>query len=53
MADYQKMYTFLFSRITDAIEALERGDPAEAKGILIFASYQAEDMYIETSEDSE
>lgn len=51
MADYQKMYTFLFAQINDAIEALERGEPTEAKRILIFASYQAEDMYIESSED--
>lgn len=53
MADFQRMYTFLFAQITDAIEALERDDPAEAKRILIFASYQAEDMYIESSADDQ
>ena len=44
---FQRMYLLLFNRITDALEALERGDAAEAKAILIRAQQAAEALYIE------
>ena len=46
MPHYQKLYTFLFGRITDAIEALQKNETERAKQILISASQEAEEMYI-------
>ena len=46
MPHYNKLYTFLFGRVTDAIEALEQGNPDQAKGILIEASMEAEELYL-------
>ncbi len=48
---FRKMYCLLFHRITAAIEALERGDAARAKAILIGAQRDAEELYIEGTED--
>lgn len=48
---FKKMYLLLFNRITDAIEALERGDTAQAKSILIRAQQDAEEVYIEGTEE--
>ena len=44
------MYLRLFNRITDAIEALEHGDAAQAKAILIRAQQDAEQQYMESEE---
>lgn len=54
MPHYQKLYSFLFGKVTDAIEALEQNHGEQAKDILIRASCEAEDMYIDSDpEDSE
>ena len=47
---FKKMYLLLFNRITDAIEAIERGDAARAKTVLICAQQDAEELYIEGTE---
>ena len=41
------MYLVLFHGITDAVRALERGDAALARSILIRAQRDAEELYIE------
>ena len=48
---FKNMYLLLFNRITDAIEALGRGDTAQAKKILICAQQDAEKIYIEGTEE--
>ena len=45
------MYLLLFSRITDAIEALERGGAAQARSILTLAQQDAEELYLEGDEE--
>ena len=47
----KRMYFFLFSQITDAIKALERGDAAQAETILIQAQQDAEELYMEGTEE--
>ena len=47
------MYLLLFNRITDALHALERGDAAKARILLIRAQQDAEDLYIEGAEEQE
>lgn len=49
---FRKLYFLLFHRMTDAIEALEHGDAAQAKAILIRAQQDAEALYIEETEES-
>lgn len=44
---FKRMYLLLFNRITDAIEAIERGDAAQARSILISAQQDTEALYIE------
>lgn len=46
MPHYKKLYTFLFGKITDAIEALEQNDTEGAKQLLICASQEAEEIYV-------
>ena len=54
MPHYQKLYSFLFGKVADAIEALEQNQTALARGILLKASWEAEEMYIESDpEDGE
>ncbi len=48
---FKRMYLLLFNRITDAIEALQRGDSAKARTILICAQQEAEELYIEGKEE--
>ncbi len=47
---FKQMYFLLFRRITDALDALERGDTLRARTILIRAQQDAEDLYTEGSE---
>lgn len=47
---FKQMYLLLFNRITDAIEALQRGDREEARTILICAQQEAEELFIEGTE---
>ena len=44
---FKKMYLVLFNRITDALEALEHGDRAQAMDILVRAQQDTEELYIE------
>ena len=44
---FKRMYLVLFHGITDAVRALERGDAALARSILIRAQRDAEELYIE------
>ena len=48
---FQRMYRMLFNRITDAIEALECRDIEQARSILIRAQQEAEELYIEGTEE--
>ena len=48
---FKQMYLLLFNRITDAIEALQRGDIEEARTILICAQQDSEELYIEGTEE--
>ena len=47
---FKRMYLLLFQRITDALDALERGDTLRARTILIRAQRDAEALYMEGSE---
>ena len=48
---FKKLYLLLFNRVTDALEALEHGDAALARKILIRAQQDAEELYIEGREE--
>ena len=48
---FKKMYLLLFRRISDALDALARGDATLAKSILIRAQQDAEELYIEGREE--
>ena len=50
MTDYQKMYLLLFNAITDALTLAERGKLADALELLRRAQTEAEEIYVETSE---
>ncbi|MBQ8831632.1 MAG: hypothetical protein IJ017_08535 [Oscillospiraceae bacterium] len=41
MADFRKLYTFLFNRITDALQALDENDAESAAEILKDAQIKA------------
>ncbi len=45
-ADYQKLYTLLFNKITDALEQLNAGNMDGAAIILIEAQRTAEELYV-------
>lgn len=47
MPDYEKLYYYLFNRITDALAQLEAGNTAAARAVLVSAQQGAEAMYIE------
>ena len=44
---YKKMYLHLFNRVTDAQEALRRGDTEKAEEFLKKAQQETEAMYME------
>ena len=44
---FKRMNLVLFHGITDALRALERGDAAQARAVLIRAQRDAEELYIE------
>ena len=46
MENYQKMYSTLFSAITDALAQIEKQNYGDAKSTLIAAQQKAEEMYI-------
>ena len=47
MTNYQKLYTGVFNAITKAIEQMEEQNYGAAKGILMQAQLQAEELYLE------
>ena len=46
MPDYEKLYYYLFNRITDALSELEAGRAEAARDVLISAQTRAEELYI-------
>lgn len=48
-----ELYFMLFNRVTDAIRALEGGQPASARQILIRAQQDCEERYLEQSAPDE
>lgn len=46
MTDYQKLYTFLFNGISDAIAALDRNNYGTARDLLVKAQQEAEEQYL-------
>lgn len=48
---FKRMYFLLFNRITDALKALERGDAAQARAILIHAQQDAEELYTDGAKE--
>lgn len=51
MDELPRCYTHLFSRVSDAIEALARQNFGESRDILIRAQQEAEELYINESSD--
>lgn len=47
MEIYQKMYTILFNKISDALEQLEKGNFGIAKELLITAQIEAEAYFMD------
>lgn len=43
---YERMYYMLFNRVTDALEALERGETDKVKEILIKSQTETEEMFV-------
>ena len=50
MPDYEKMYHIVCSAASEAIDALEREDPAAAKALLRAAMLDAEELYVSAEE---
>ena len=48
---FQDLYFKLFAVIADAVEALEDGDEAYARKLLIAAMQEAEEYYISAEEE--
>ncbi len=48
---FKKLYLLLFSQVSAAIEALEQGNAALARTILIRAQQNAEELYLEGTEE--
>ena len=43
---FKKLYLHLFNRVTDALEALEAGEPQKARALLIAAQRECEELYV-------
>ena len=50
MVDFKELYFHLFWVMADAVEALEAGNPENAKSLLLAAMQEAEEAYIENEE---
>ena len=48
---FKKMYLYLFNRVTDALKALDAGEPDRAREILVLAQQACEEQYIEGREE--
>lgn len=46
-APYQKMYVTLFKAVTAALWMMEDGEVMKARGVLVRAQQETEDLYIE------
>lgn len=46
-ADYEKLYFYLFNRITDALGELDAGRVDTARAVLAEAQIRTEEMYID------
>ena len=53
MENFPKYYTRLFNGITDALEALRDQNYIKAQDLLIKAQQDAEEMYLEDTDDEE
>ena len=53
MDNFPKYYTRLFNGITDALEALQKQNYIQAQDIFIKAQQDAEEMYLEDTDDKE
>ena len=51
--DWEKLYHLLFSRITDALEQLERRNYGAAGEILRKVQLEAEESYLDCADDTE
>ena len=50
MPDFEKLYHDLFNAITDALEAMDKRRPWEARLLLIRAQQAAEEAYLTAGE---
>lgn len=50
---YKKLYYLMFNRITDAVNALKEGQSNDALQTLTDAQSEAEQIFIEESENNE
>ncbi len=50
MPDYEKLYHLMVNASEDALRALEAGDPARARRILIDAEQRAEERWLNETE---
>lgn len=48
---YRELYYKLFAAMADAVEALEKGDPLQARDILIAAQQKAEERVLDAGEN--
>lgn len=49
---WKRMYLLLFNRVTDALEALGRGERDKAATILIRAQQDCEALYLDGGDDA-
>lgn len=52
-APYQKMYVMLFKAITAALYMIEDGEVMKARGVLVRAQQETEELYIEAGGPAE
>jgi len=52
MPDYEKLYHLMVNASEDALAALETGNIWDAKRILIEAEQRAEELYIQSAEET-
>lgn len=52
-APYQKMYVTLFKAITAALYMMEDGEVMKARGVLVRAQQETEELYIEAGGPAE
>ena len=50
MEDFKELYFYLFGKVADALEELEKENIGRAKELLLTAMQEAEEAYIENKE---